>query len=277
MTDPAPKKDLTGKAFERLVAAVQKKLDPGSAVEWDVKIQARSGAWRQIDVIRGTLGGADIGIAIEAKDRSEKVNINMVGDFYTSFTGIGAQRGIMVSNLGFTRDALLEAKDRGIETCVLRPAKDEDWRNRIRYIATEIILRGAACEDAELLLVNGERVPVPSSGDVPVVDEDGAESEVIDIVLKLLEKHKEIEGQHIMGTINSPRFYLDDGREIKAIIGRFRYVEETGITSLTKAPHDWVFEQYLPDRVAVEETSFFKFSELEKLADEFRAKKRRAT
>ena len=70
-----------GPPFERLVAAVQRKLDPGSRVEWDARVSGRNaeGRRRQIDVaVWGSMGSAKIFIAIEAKRLSEKVGIEKV-------------------------------------------------------------------------------------------------------------------------------------------------------------------------------------------------------
>lgn len=277
MSNSAPSKDLTGKAFERLVAAVQSKLDPGSAVEWDIKVRAKSGALRQIDVmVRGKRNGEDVAIAIEAKDRITPVTIGMVGDFYVSFTGIGAQHGIIVSNLGFTEDALLEAKERGVVTCVLRPAKDEDWNGCAREINMRISVEFVSCENAELVLMDRERIPIPTNGKIPLVYDDGVETTVRDIVWNLLEQRTEIVGEYSEIKIESPSHYLRDDplrRQLKGLVGTFRFVKEEAFNVLMRAPEDWIFVQHLPYGIVHREKRFFVFDELKKLADEFNAKK----
>lgn len=264
-------KDLTGKAFERLVAAVQRKLSPGAIVEWDIKIRAKSGATRQIDVmVRGTMDGADVAIAIEAKDRNKPITPNMVGAFHAAFTGIGAQHGIMVSNLGFTKDALLEAQDKGIFTCILRPAKDADWEGYLRQAQMTIQSHVLSYKDMAVVLANGTTVPGWNARSFIIHDSDGKMAFFDRIVNVWLNNrdNKWTEGQLLELETNTP-FFLDDER-IATFRFRPEYVDGFTIRSLLTRPEDWVFVQQMPSGTR-DEKSFFVFVELERLANEFNA------
>ncbi|HRI67484.1 MAG TPA: restriction endonuclease [Polyangium sp.] len=274
MPDPSVvQKDLTGKPFERLVAAVQKKLDNDADIEWNARMRGASGTSRQVDVaIRGRWGSAKLFIAVEAKDYEDKVDIGIVESFIAKLKDIGANKGILVSSGGFTRDALLRARQDGVDTCVLRPATNDDWKNRIQYIDLRVAVRYVQFENATLVLMDGERIAIPFNGELALVYDDGVETTVQDVMAHILTKRTELEGLHSEIRIDSPAHYFRDDarrRQVKGLMGTFRHVEEEGIHTVTKVPEDWVFVQHLPDGVE-DEKSFFVFKELEKLANDFK-------
>lgn len=177
MNPHSPKEEQKGKAFERLVAAVQKKLDPEAAVEWDVWRKAKSGARHQFDVlVRGREGSKEILVVIEVKDRNEKIDVAMLGSFHLAAIGITATHKAMVSNIGFTEDALLEGKEHKIACCVLRPAKDSDWEGYLRGLEVTIQPRKRIYLDAEIELVDGTNVPVTPGGMRPITQPEGGET-----------------------------------------------------------------------------------------------------
>ncbi|WP_348980490.1 restriction endonuclease [Polyangium sp. 15x6] len=253
---------------------MQKKLDPGAHVEWDVRVRARSGAIRQIDVVRGKLGTADVAVAIEAKDRNKPVTINMVGDFFVAFTGIGAKHGIMVSNLGFTEDALLEAKERGITTCILRLANDEDWGRYLRDFQLTIQSRTLLYQDAEIVMANGERHPVSQGGMEFMFDRRGNHVFFDEHVNSWLDDNPWEEGDLIEIAPGRPlRFRRNEQEDFVDVTElRFRPTYSDGMTMelQKRRPEDWVYVQQTPDGFR-DERSFFVFAKLEKLADEFKA------
>ncbi len=275
---PATKKPATkkpepkGKPYERLVAAVRKKLGPTLSVKWDDKIRANSRAIRQFDVeIRGP-EKSDFALAVvEVKDRINKVTINMVGDFYTALTGVNATKGIMVSRRGFTEDALLEAKERKIDTCILRPANDDDWKGYLRGIdmhVQSIVLR---YDDAEMVLVNGATVAVPRPHSCILVF--AGQNDFFDrIASNWLSNHEWIEGEPVALRLG-PGVTVGEEEPIEVTLLKFRPTYQDGLmqeASLTR-PEDWVFMKCLPGgKIDVEEKHFFEFRELDELAAEFK-------
>jgi hypothetical protein len=101
-------KEKAGRPFERLAAAVQKKLDVDCEVYSPHVVIGRSGSRITLDgAVIGKIGSAAILVAIEAKDYAEPVGVEKVRAFVTATKDIRANHGIMVAPLGFTRDALL--------------------------------------------------------------------------------------------------------------------------------------------------------------------------
>jgi hypothetical protein len=261
-----------GKPFERLVAAVQKKLEPGSTVEWDVRRRAKSKALRQFDVlVQGTLGSARLVVAIEAKDRSKLITIGMVGDFHTALTGIGANKGIMVSSVGFTGEALLEAAERRIDTYVLRPARDEDWENYLRRIEVHLTMKSMLYEEAEIELADGTKQYPNPGGMWPINSPNGKMvffDEVIDTAMRAKPEWKAGERRRV--TLVPGHTFGDDKIGVVSLQCRPQWVDGPRLDRiLLESPEDWGFFKMLPGET-IEEKYFFEFAELQGLADRFK-------
>src|SRR5690348_596430 len=127
-----------GRPYERLVAAVQKKFGSCVEVHSPYVVLAKSGARITLDVaVIAVDAPQEILIAVEAKDHAGPVGVEKVRAFSTVKQDVRARHAIMVAPVGFTRDALLTAAEFGIETCLLRPARDEDWNGLIRHAELE--------------------------------------------------------------------------------------------------------------------------------------------
>jgi len=274
-----PQTKLRGPPFERLVAAVQSKLDATADVEWNKRIRGKSGLSRQIDVaIKGRCGSAELLIAIEAKDYSrDLVSIELVEAFATKLDDIQANKGIMVTTNGYTRDALMVAQRLSIDTCILRPANDADWKGRIRSASAQIILMKILCEDAELTLRSGETRLIPQDGSLPLEDDFGTSTTIAEIAVRILTDYKELDGRKIEGEDiwfepSKPRFFLLESnarKEISRIKGRFSFVDGATQEILMNTTADWIFTQQLLDK-QVDEKHFFEFAELERIANDFK-------
>ena len=82
-----------GAAFERLRAAVQAKLDPGSVVRWNEKVGGR-----QIDAtVRGRLGSAAILVIVECRDYAEPLGIDHVDQLDSVRREVEANKAILVT------------------------------------------------------------------------------------------------------------------------------------------------------------------------------------
>lgn len=130
----------------------------------------RSRALRQIDIsVRRTVGQFEILIVIDCKDYATPVDVKDVEDFLGLAEDVGANKGALVSFMGFTDAAKTRAQDAGVDVYRLVDAEDHDWRS---YVALTIVcdFRGfgkgnflihgtkAICE--ELALHNVERIPI---------------------------------------------------------------------------------------------------------------------
>ncbi|BDI33977.1 hypothetical protein CCAX7_60280 [Capsulimonas corticalis] len=129
----------SGTRYEILTALVSKALYENTKVTHDAKLIGASGAPHQIDVTIETEGRLKR-IVIECKDfdvSQGKVGISIVQSFITVANMTKADRAIIVTPVGFTRDAIKLAKYNNIELIVLREFLDTDWGNFIRQIVIE--------------------------------------------------------------------------------------------------------------------------------------------
>jgi hypothetical protein len=115
--------------FERLAAALQAKLDPGAEVVGSRRYDGRiGGGKRQVDAsVFGSLGSARVWIAIDAKHLGREVDVTDVDAFAGLLADVGANKGIMITTIGYTPAALRTRMLKSIDTCVLRPVRDDDW------------------------------------------------------------------------------------------------------------------------------------------------------
>lgn len=113
-----------GDEYRELVGKVMAVLDPGSAVKTEQWITGPDGE-RDMDVeVRGTLNGAPQFVLVECKDHARPIGIGFVDAFESKVRDLRANRAIMFSNSGFTRDALKKAERVGIEMASAIKAAD---------------------------------------------------------------------------------------------------------------------------------------------------------
>lgn len=106
------KKINTGKEFESIVAAIHKQFNKEATITEDEKIKGKSGKLRQIDVaIRTSVLGYKVFIVVECKDYQKKIGIGKVDELIGKIEDVGADKGILISNSGFTEDAILRANN----------------------------------------------------------------------------------------------------------------------------------------------------------------------
>jgi hypothetical protein len=133
MTNP-PSNDPPGIAFEKLVAAMQARIDPLSTVAHDETIVDRLGHSRQFDVvIRGHFAGQKMLGVIECKDLKRRVGNPEVDAFVTKANDVNANFKVLMSRSGFTKPALEKCANYGIQALSLLEA---DPDNRRLFIGT---------------------------------------------------------------------------------------------------------------------------------------------
>ncbi|SEP06022.1 restriction endonuclease [Mucilaginibacter sp. OK283] len=97
--------------YEEEVFGACKLSFPNAQVVKDVKIRGRhSKRSRQIDImITETVGGKEIKIAVDCKYYNKKADIKKVESFIGMLDDIGADKGLMISEKGYTESALQRA------------------------------------------------------------------------------------------------------------------------------------------------------------------------
>jgi hypothetical protein len=256
--------------FERLVAAVQRRLDPTSSVSWNERVIGSSGAERQLDVVvRGRLGSAPLLVVIECKDFREPVGIEHVDAFIAKLVDVRANGGILVAKTGFTKPARLRAAEANVMTSVLRPASDDDWAGYLRGIEFTITSQVVLLEDVDLHLVDGRILRVNTMEQV--ADENG-KSSFIDRVLHgwLSSNRTWTDGEPLLLPFAPPLRLLRDEEEplFNRVRFRPRRAEGFQVAAEVVRPEDWVFYRQIADGT-IAEKEFFEFEDLRDEADSF--------
>ena len=270
-SEPAAQKDRAGAPFERLSAAVQAKLDPGSQVHWNEKVNGR-----QIDVtVRGRIGTTSIFVIVECRDYAEELGIDHVDQLDSVRREVGANKAILVTRTGFTGPALKKAAAVGIDTCVLRPSEDEDHPGPfkpLRSMSLTIQPIGTNLENLEVETVDGRRFPCGPF--YQLEDKDGKRAFIDRVIKGWLhdqgKNHPNRTPLHL--ELQPPAKLLMDQEQ--PLVAKLHCVPDTGpsdfvVQSLWQAPEEWVFVQHKPEENLVEEKVFFQFPDLQALADRF--------
>lgn len=66
-------------------------------------------------------------VAIECRDRSRKVGVPQIEEFYTKCRDTGIDKGVIVSSKGFAKTALTKATHYNIDCLLLEQAENLDW------------------------------------------------------------------------------------------------------------------------------------------------------
>ncbi|TWT67267.1 restriction endonuclease [Allorhodopirellula solitaria] len=88
---------------------------------------------REVDLlIRGSVAGHAVSIAIECRDRSRKDTVEWIDQLIGKYTAIPVQKVVAVSATGFSRSATDKAKKHQIETLTLAQAEEADWAGFVK-------------------------------------------------------------------------------------------------------------------------------------------------
>lgn len=136
---------LDWKSYEELVKNIYEQLGQASGVKIlgygnSCKYEGKSGVKHQIDVLTSHSDGLhDYLTDIECKYWNQKIDKDIVMKVNDIVEDCKFSKGIIVSKLGFTPDAVSFADYRGIGLVELREITDEDWKDRIRHIVINIV------------------------------------------------------------------------------------------------------------------------------------------
>ncbi len=106
-----------GRELEVLVSLIEKALgDSPVTVQSPEYVVGRSGQRREIDVsIRGTVGSAEVFVAVECRDRSEVQGVGWIDEVRGKHDDIGASKTIVVCSSSFSEPAIKTAETYGID------------------------------------------------------------------------------------------------------------------------------------------------------------------
>src|ERR687894_682247 len=93
--------------YEKMIARIYKELNPAATVTHNYKVVGRlSRIPRQIDVaIRAKVEEQELFVAVQAKAYKKPADVNDVGEFATVLQDVGATKGVIICNRGFTEGA----------------------------------------------------------------------------------------------------------------------------------------------------------------------------
>ena len=151
-------------SYEQLTASIYEELGKENGVTIDCygagcKVTGKSGAQHQIDVlVRHSNGLQVLRTAVECKYWNKKVDKTIVSTLAGYIEDAGIEKGVVVSKLGFTEQAIQLAKQMNIGLVELREPVETDWEGKIKEIHFNINISIPEVYDLEVL-----QDPVPCS------------------------------------------------------------------------------------------------------------------
>lgn len=132
--------------YEDIVKVIYERLGSHAGVKIlchgrNCKVVGKSGVEHQIDVLaEHSDGWQDYRTAVECKYWDRKRPKDDVTKLAEILEDAQIDKGVIVSKLGFTSDAITFARYKNIELVELREPTDEDWEGRMKNITIEIIV-----------------------------------------------------------------------------------------------------------------------------------------
>jgi hypothetical protein len=120
---------LKGKEYELLVEQIYRELSTDTVIEQNVSLYGvESSSNRQIDLtIRYNIFDMPVLTIVQAKDLSRKADIKIIDEFKSVIRDVRANKGILISNMGFTKKAKDYALKEGIEIYSAHSALKKRW------------------------------------------------------------------------------------------------------------------------------------------------------
>lgn len=140
--------------YEQLVRSIYQHLGEKRGVTIECsgascKVIGRSGVAHQIDVLTTFNDGLHTyRTAIECKYWKEKIDKKIVMEVASILNDAGLAKAVIVTTVGYTKDAISFAKSLHVELVTLRAPTEEDWRGRLRTISMDISLQIPALKSA---------------------------------------------------------------------------------------------------------------------------------
>jgi hypothetical protein len=129
-----------GTRYEILAAIVFKALMREHRVVHDLRLRGEGKQTRhQIDVTVEREDGTRLHLIIEcrhlfATSRRANIDLDAVRSFNSVVRALQPDQGMILTTVGYTRDARIYAKDEGIVLGILREFREEDWDGRVHEV-----------------------------------------------------------------------------------------------------------------------------------------------
>jgi hypothetical protein len=129
-----------GTKYEILAAIVFKALLGDHRVVHDLRLRGEGKEMRhQIDVTVERTDGKRLRLIIEcrhlfASSRRATIDLDAVRSFASVVRALDPDQGMMLTTVGYTRDARTYAQEEGIVLGVLREFREEDWEGRVQEV-----------------------------------------------------------------------------------------------------------------------------------------------
>lgn len=157
-----------GNSFHRLVHAIERSVvnNPSVRIEAPKMMPNKdTGRLREHDIVLTfTEGHRELLMAIECRDRSKPVGVPDVEQFHSKRERTGIDRGIIVSQTGFTKTAIEKAASYNIGCLSLGEVERFDW---CRAPGVDVLTCELAHADVTLMF------PGVGAQDIPIELEDG--------------------------------------------------------------------------------------------------------
>ena len=151
----------SGSGSRILATHIQQALAPNAQVEQNVRIRGiHSGVDRQIDIaVRTRAGQFDLLVVIDCKDYQIKVDVKDVEAFIGLAKDVGANKGALVSSMGYTPAAKTIASNAGLSLFTLVDAESEDWP---AFVSMSVLIDMRAIESMSYEISSYELTRLPS-------------------------------------------------------------------------------------------------------------------
>lgn len=123
-----------GKEYEILIEKLYSKITPGCTIKRNDKIFGHdSKTEREIDLsIRQTIGPHNVLMIVQARDKNRKVDVNAIGELVTVVRDVRANKGIIISAKGFSKNALELANTHSIDALTAHDLDNRKWAIDLR-------------------------------------------------------------------------------------------------------------------------------------------------
>lgn len=153
---------LDWKSYEELVRDIYESLGKASNVKIlgygnGCKQKGNSGVEHQIDVLTSHNDGLhDYLTDVECKYWKQKVDKDIVMKVKEIVADCNFSKGIIVSKVGFTPDAIDYARFVGIGLVELREITEEDWKGRVKTIDIEIVAKTPVLTSCQINVISDD-------------------------------------------------------------------------------------------------------------------------
>ncbi len=153
---------LDWKSYEELVKDIYESLGKASNVKIlgygnGCKRKGNSGVEHQIDVLTSHNDGLHEYLTdIECKYWKQKVDKDIVMKVKEIVVDCNFSKGIIVSKIGFTPDAIDYARFVGIGLVELREITEEDWKGRVKTIVIEVVAKTPVLTSCQINMVSDD-------------------------------------------------------------------------------------------------------------------------